>query len=224
MSTVLGRVAALAGMVGVAGLLSGCLEYALIEALEQDAPDDVAVDEGRFDSEIFEEGDTVIPDDPEGLNGSVDLRGGSLLGDMGRVRDFEDEDPMLRGWNADGYASLEVHAAKSDGTGAAMAIVGITGGLDHADLQDGAHFEFNQYEYPDSGLHVNLIGCSGPVEGDWAFDQGADTVTLDVSEGDGGDTRVLDFTATFLAYDDWGTGTVEQTVVGSVEVGATQPE
>jgi hypothetical protein len=211
-------------MVGAAGLLSGCLEYALIQALEEDAPDDVAVDEGRFDSEIFEEGDSVVPEDPAGVDSPVDLRGGSLLGDMGRVRDFDDEDPMLRGWNADGYANLEVHAEKPDGTGVAMVIIGVTGGLEHPELRSGAHFEFNQYEYPESGLHVNLIGCSGPVEGDWAFDQGADTVTLDVSEGDTASSRVLDFTATFLAYDDWGTGTVEQGVVGSVELGATQTE
>jgi hypothetical protein len=37
-------------------------------------------------------------------------------------------------------------------------------------------------------------------------------------------TRVLDFTATFVAYDDWGTGTVEQTVVGSVALDTTRPE
>ena len=95
------------------------------------------------------------------------------------------------------------------------------GGLEHPELRDGAHLEFAQYEYPESGLHVNLIGCSGPVEGDWQFDAGADTVQIDVSEGDTGDSLVLDFTATFLNYDEWGT-TEEQVVVGSVEVGTTE--
>jgi len=223
MVTVLGRVAALTGMVGVAGLMSGCLEYALIQALEEDAEDDVSVDEGRFDSEIFDEADTGTPGDPTELDGTVDLRGGSLLGDMGDVQDFSDEEPMLRGWNADGYANLEVHAEKADGTGAAMVIVGITGGLEHQDLQDGAHLEFTQYEYPESGLHVNMIGCSGPVEGDWQFDQGADTVTLDVSPGNTTDSRVFDFTATFVRYDLSGE-TQEQSIVGSVEVGRTEPE
>lgn len=225
MVTVLGRVAGLTGMVGVAGLMSGCLEYALIQALEEDSEDDVSVDEGRFDSEIFDEGDTTTTDDADTMEASpVTLTGGSLNGDMGAVEDFADEEPTLRGWNAGGYANLEIHAAKADGSGAAMAIVGITGGLEHPDLQAGAHLEFSQYEYPEGdALHVNLIGCSGPVEGDWQFDQGADTVTLDVSPGMTTDSRVFDFTATFIGYDEYGS-TTEQTVVGSVEVGQTHPE
>lgn len=214
MSSVLRRVA---GLVGMMWVLPGCLEVALIQALQEDDPDDVAVDEGRFDSEIFPEGDETTVDE------AVDMRGGTLLGDMGEVQGFEDEAPLLRGWSSEGYTNLEVHAAKADGSGAAMAIVGITGDLSDPELQPGAHLEFSAIDYPETGLYVNLIGCSGPTEGDWQFDQSAETVTLDVSEGATPDSVTYDFTGTFVAYDSYG-DTTSQVVIGSVEVGSTRPE
>lgn len=226
MSTVLGRVAALVGM---AWVLPGCLEYALIQALEEDNEEDISYDEGRFDSEIFAGGgggggDTAtVPDDPA-IDAPVDLRGGSLLGDMGRVQGFADEEPMLRGWSSDGYTNIEVHAQAADGSGAAMAILGLSGELADPSLEPGAHLEFNQFDYPTTGIYLSLIGCSGPAEGSWEFDQSATTVVVDVSAGETPDSKVLDFTATFQAVDGYDTASSQQTVVGSVEVGTTHPD
>src|SRR5687767_3100883 len=115
---VVGRLMALAASVGV---FPGCLEAAVVSNLEHEEA--VEQDEGRFDSEIFEEEvDTAWADS------AADLRAGTLAGDMGDVRNFSDDEPMLRGWVYDGYASLEVHAQKEDGSGAAMAIVDLSGG------------------------------------------------------------------------------------------------
>jgi hypothetical protein len=203
---------ALAASVGIG---PGCIEAALVTGLghEEEVDED---DEGRFDSEIFEQ-----DVETDWADTAAELQGGSLAGDMGDVQNIDDEQPMLRGWVYDGYASFEIHAQKQDGSGAAMAIVDLQGGLESPDLEAGAHFVFQSTDYADaSELRVTLIGCSGPSEGAWAFDQSANEVTVDVSEGSSPDSLVLDFSGTFVRADD--ASGEQQVVVGSVEFDPTQ--
>ena len=195
----------------------GCLEIALIQALDKRGePDDVAVPEAYDDS--WDTSDPVYDEevfnDPSYYESSVDIRSSSLAGDMGEVRNFWDDDPMHLGYDYGSYASIEIHA-QTPGGSAAMAILQVEGGLQHQDLVPGAHLEFTGYSYQGTanGLYMSVIGCSGPSEGNWYFDQSADDLVVDVSATPEG-TTVLDFQAEFSG----------QTVVGSAELGPLQAQ
>lgn len=221
MLKIVSRVGLVAAAVSV---FPGCLEYALIKALEEDAPDDTYEDDVYYEDDTYSDDtywdDTYSEDewvdeeydDTYANPNALDIRSASLAGDMGSVRGFADDEASFLGYDYGSYASVEVHAQAPDG--AAMAILQIEGGLDNPELVDGAHLEFRNYEYTDSGLYVYVIGCSGPVEGNWVFDQSADDLVVDVSVSPEGNT-VLDFGATFSDG---------QTVVGSTELGPLQAQ
>lgn len=186
----------------------GCLELALIQAL--DNKDSEEVDYAYDDSydETYDDtwNDYTAPS-------TLDVRDASLSGDMGDVRDFADDAPTRNGYDYGTYATVEIHARTTDGA-AAMAILEVQGGINHADLVPGAHYTFANYESTAGGLYMYVIGCSGPSEGAWYFDEQAQDMVVDVSETPEG-TTVLDFTAEFSGG---------QMVVGSTELGPLQAQ
>jgi hypothetical protein len=220
------------GLVAGAALsLSGCVELALIELVGDDETEEASGD--TFDCGDYECGDTYdesgtdfaefdtedyYTDDP------LVVSDATLAGDMGQVRGFSDDEPLHNAYGYQGYSTVEIHARGTVGTEAAMGILEVSGGLDHPDLQPGAHFEFSMYDYTSYGsldrpLAMDLVGCSGPTEGDWVFDSLADSLEVDVSEGSTEGNLAIDFTATFTAYDETG-ATQVQTVVGGFETPA----
>jgi hypothetical protein len=215
---------------GSALSLAGCVEMAMVQVLDDGKSDDsgdVALDCGDYEcEETYDESgsDTVDAyDTGDYTSQSVQVTNSTLSGDMGEVQGFSDESPMNSGYSYDGYASVEIHATGTNGTDAAMAIVEISGGLDHPNLQPGAHFHFDAGDYAygsyDQPLSMDVVGCSGPAEGNWVFDTLADGVDVDVSQGNQTGNIAIDFTATFTAYDDMG-DTHLQEVVGSFETPA----
>jgi hypothetical protein len=192
-------------------VLPGCLEVALVQALQSDdeAPEAVADSRRDFDEG---DGDVGLPDDyyddDYGIETTLDVRSASLAGDMGDIRGFADDDATHSGYDYGNYASIQVNATAPEG--AAMVILEIEGGLTNEALVDGAHFRFRSYDYPETGLYMYAIGCSGPEEGNWLFDAQAEDIVVDVTETIEG-TTVLDFVATYAGG---------QTVVGSAELGA----
>ncbi len=220
MVKILSRVGLVAAAVSV---FPGCLEYALIEALKEDAPDEAYPEAPYYDDETSYDAsyqepyvDEEVPteyDDTYTDPNELELRNASLAGDMGQVRGFADETPTLLGYDYGNYAMIEVTAHGSDG--AAMAILQVQGGgLDSPEFTDGAHLQYHGYEYAETGVYMYLVGCSGPSDGNWLFDEGAEDLVVDVSVTPEG-TTVLDFGATF---------TDGQTVVGSTEVGPLQAQ
>lgn len=211
------RVGLLAAAVSV---FPGCMEYALIKALEEDSDEEVyddvdyadSYDDSYADDEYVDDYyDDSYADDYAG-QGALDVRAASLAGGMGDVRDFAEDDAVATGYDYGSYASVEVHAAAP--SGAAMAILEVEGGLQNEELVDGAHFEFQNYEYSDTGLYMYVIGCSGPTEGSWYFDEQAQDLVVDVTMTPEGN-MVVDFASTFSDG---------QTVVGSTELGALQAQ
>ncbi|MBI2895892.1 MAG: hypothetical protein HYY06_20210 [Deltaproteobacteria bacterium] len=223
-------------LVGSALSMTGCLELALIEIMDDREDDEYdcgdyecgeTYDESgdywdeSYDTESYADEEMVEPEyDPYYSEQAIDITDSALAGDMGSVRGFDDEDPMHNGWAYEGWATVEIHALGQNGSDAAMTIFEIDGGIDHPSLRPGAHFEFSwdAYNYDnqlDRPLRMDVVGCSGPSEGDWVFDEMANEVEVDVSEGSTPGTVVIDFTATFSAYgpDD----PDRQTVVGSFE-------
>lgn len=220
MHKILARVGVVAAAVSV---FPGCLEYALVKALEEDNDDVVEVGDGYDTTDVYTDDsyaedeyyDDSYADDTyydDGTQGPLDIRSASLAGDMGEIRGFADDTPTTVGYDYGSYLSVEVHAQAP--SGAAMGILQVEGGLDNAELVDGAHLRFANYEYSSSGLYMYLIGCSGPQEGNWMFDESAGDLVVDVSVTPEG-TTVLDFAATF----DSG-----QQVVGSTELGPLQAQ
>jgi len=121
-----------------------------------------------------------------GYDSNIDVKGASLVGDMGSVREIAGPATYTESWGDGYWASINVH---SEGTrGFAMGIVNFEGGLDHADLVPGATLHFSNIDYYDgtydpSALNVSVTGCSGPSDGDWQFDEPADAVDVKVTEG-----------------------------------------
>jgi hypothetical protein len=191
--------------------LSGCLEVALVQALDRDDEESIpesggfesepVADEGFEDSEFFDDVDYEQTD-------ALDVRSARLSGDMGEVRGFDDADPMMNGYAYDGYVSIELHAEASDG--AAMAILTVEGAMA---LEPGDHVDSSTNDTGE--LYVDMLGCSGPADYDWEFDQYATSVTVDVTEGVEPGTRTLVFSGT---YSD------ESTVTGTVELGPLQAQ
>lgn len=144
--------------------------------------------------------------------GAIDFRAESLSGDLGAVRGFEGNIWQESGYEYGDVASIQVDSRNRDEGWAVMAALTVEGGLDHADLVPGAVFTFRSddfdYGYGGERLYVSLLGCSGPADGYWEFDQTADEVTIEVQEGSTPEHRRIAYTGT------WSDGS---TVSGAVE-------
>ncbi len=147
---------------------------------------------------------------------TLEIDQGYLAGAMGDYRDFTAETYEATGY-AYGTDSTTVELNAGDGYWV-MARLDITGDL--TALEPGTHLEFDDSSYDWSGSsdpsytgdvvsYVNVTGCSGPSQGDWRFDQGSTTVTMDVEQGVTEADRQVYFEAT---YDNGGE---PQTVNGS---------
>jgi hypothetical protein len=137
--------------------------------------------------------------------GSLDIGQGMLRGSMGPIRDFDALPYRYEGTNFGGSTNVTLHA----GTGYwVMTGLTIDGGLGHPDLTPGASLSFRDAERPwESGaLFVSVIGCSGPSEGSFEFDDHASQVDVRIREGVTPAQRHMDFTLQF---------TTGQTVDGS---------
>jgi hypothetical protein len=149
------------------------------------------------------------------LVGQLPVRQGSLDGTIGEIDGLRGDDPTnVSGWGEPNYASI--YTVGEGRNGAAMTILELDGGLNSSELVPGAHFEFDVYSSePGSQLHAYVVGCSGPEENEWDFDQVADNTTIDVSENpEDPSVLVLDYTGDFT---DWETGDRSQ-ITGQVEI------
>ena len=157
--------------------------------------------------------DPVADPDPYGdYDGTVAISNAHLSGDMGDVHGFDADATYTSGMQSYGVANLTVMTTNASAGYSAMAIFDVEGGLDHPALTPGASLHFDGYE-GEQGLYIYVTGCSGPREGSWLFDSGAEQVNVDVSEGSTPGTLRMDFDATFT-----GNGTTE----GSFEVQVPQ--
>ena len=167
-------------------------------------------DDGYYDDGYYYEGETTVP-------ASASLH----RGDMGSVHGFDGHIIDVTASNYGGYGSVTVISENRADGWAAMSILNINGGLDHPDLVPGRRFTFSSsdYGYDDgsgtSPLHVSLIGCSGPQNGSWDFDQGADSVEVEVVDTGTVGTVEVRYAASFNAYDYETGATTPQTVEGS---------
>lgn len=173
---------------------------------------------GPEDGAYTQSFDEQLPtDNPnyEALVGQLPVRQGNLDGSIGTVDGLRrDAEFDVSGWGEPYYASI--YTVGWGRNGAAMTILEVEGGLNNAALEPGAHFEFDIYDNePGADLHAYVVGCSGPEENEWEFDQVADNTTIDVSEHPSDpDVLVLDYTGEFT---DWETGERSQ-IQGTVEV------
>jgi len=129
-----------------------------------------------------------------GYGTPLTIEGADLRGSMGTV-DSTGGGVWLQEGYFDGYMSqIEV---QSQGSGwAMMGMVTVEG--DVANMEPGTVVTSSP-DYYASGQHVDVLGCSGPSQGEWYFDRPADEVTIAVGEGSTPDSRRCDVTATFAA-------------------------
>lgn len=116
----------------------------------------------------------------------IALDDASVAGSFERARDF-DTDVRGEVW-IDEYAGSDDCPAWSNGTlvgevpgGAVMQGFSMDGSLYDDRFAPGAHIESNwEAEWSDDSVWIDVYGCTGPVEGDWEYDEGATHVVLDV--------------------------------------------
>src|SRR3990172_9514092 len=149
--------------------------------------------------------DPYTPDDAydSGYDGNLILQGAHLSGDMGSVRDFDGDATSTSGYQYGPSANITVTTTNESEGYSAMAILDLEGGVDNPALVPGARFHFDGYG-GGGDVHLYVTGCSGPREGSWVFDAGADDVTLEVQAGSTPDTLRMIFDASFA-----GNGTTE---------------
>lgn len=186
---------------GTMVLNAGCWELALAIGLSDDGSSEPST--------------APPPTDPYSdpyTEGAIDFRAETLSGDLGAVRGFEGNIWQESGYEYGDVASIQVDSRNRDEGWAVMAALTVEGGLDHPDLVPGAVFTFRGddygYGYDAERLYVSLLGCSGPADAYWEFDQTADEVTLQVQEGSTPDHRRIAYTGT------WSDGS---TVSGTLE-------
>ncbi len=155
---------------------------------------------------------TVVYEDPSYDDGyyyddysetTLEIDPGYLAGDMGNYRDFSAETYETTGYSyGTDSTTVELHAGEGYWV---MARLNITGDLNT--LEPGTHLEFDatsgyDWDYDasydgDAVTYVSVTACSGPTHGNWDYDDGSQTVTVDVEQGATIDDRVVHFTATY---------------------------
>lgn len=109
------------------------------------------------------------------------LQNPTLVGAVGDVTGLRTENvSRIDGWG-DAYWA-DVSTVGDGDNGAAMTILTFEGGLDHPDLGPGARLTFRLGEPATSEVMVYTIGCSGPAEDMWEFDEPASETTVEVEE------------------------------------------
>lgn len=167
----------IAGTLLVAGICTGCI----VEREYNGMPsDELELEEVAFDRAP----DTSLR---EAVNGRIQ-------GDVGPVRGLDERASELTAYDDGYYGSVEmiVEPTRDD---AAMTIVNINGGLDHAALRPGLDASFSADSYPtdEDELYVTTIGCAGEKYA-WDFDAPADDTRIVVEEGE--DEGEMDVTVT----------------------------
>lgn len=129
--------------------------------------------------------------------GDLQISNAHLSGDMGSVHDFGGAASPNTHYQDYGYANITLTTTNESEGYSAMAIIYLQGGIDHPSIVPGASFHFRGGYGSDQGISMSVTGCSGPREGSWEFDAGADDVTLEVEEGSLPGTLRMDFVSTF---------------------------
>ena len=134
---------------------------------------------------------------------TYNLSEGALSGGLGPVA-FDTDVVKLGSWSDHDYTEVTTVVDNDQAIGgAAMSILLFYGGLDHEALVPGAtlSFENSMPTDPESDLSIDVIGCSGPRDGEWDYyDTPADDVQVEVEEGDDPGTVVLKYRASFEDY------------------------
>ncbi len=134
-------------------------------------------------------------------------------GALGEIGSFTSQAAELRITAGERYASVRIDAVNLADRWWAMNNLTISGGLDHAALQPGAHLTFSSAGAAPgaAGLRVTALGCSGPSRNVYTYDRNADSVDVDVMPGSEEGRNRMVFTAHFDH------GGAMQTVQGSFE-------
>ncbi len=120
-----------------------------------------------------------------------------LAGTIGPVGELDRQEPMVRSyqdWSSD-LSVVEVHA-QGDG-GFAMFAAYVYPGLDAIDLPLGQRVVLGEGVF--DHFWVETVGCAGPVDGDWDWDEQPETAVMSVTDFDEDGARELGFEATFGA-------------------------
>lgn len=198
-------------LLAMTSLAVGCMSERPLPAGDENL---VSQDEIEARGDLSDE--PTVSNEYRPLVGQLPVQNGELDGSIGMVSGLApDGDYDTSGWGEPHYAS--VYTLGTGENGAAMTIVEIEGGLNHEDLQPGAHLEYSIYDTsadPDS-LFAYVVGCAGPETNTWDFDQVADETVIDVSQHpDNANILILDYEARFS---DWETGE-RSNVVGTFEI------
>lgn len=149
----------------------------------------------------------------------VDVVNSRISGDMGEVIGVDGAATYEGGWGDADFATVDMRVRDTSAPFVMMSVVEITGGIDA--LEPGTRASFQNDDVPaydPAALSVRVLGCSGPNEGEWKFDQYADRVDVEVSQGSAPGYVRVDYVAYFEWYSEGAASPVDQRAQGSFEV------
>lgn len=116
--------------------------------------------------------------------GIVDV---SLFGTIGEVESFSDSPSFVKGFDEGEHSEVEVNAVSGQGT--TMAILSFAnGGITSEELTVGTVHQFSGVSTGVSrasgDFHVGAILCSGPIPGEWNYDDIGSRVEIEVVESE----------------------------------------
>lgn len=168
--------------------LFGCMQGAISPGDEPVAPEERV--DPRSDAD---ESDSSQGAEPRPLG----AREPRLAGTIGPVSALDRQEPLVRSYQdwSNHRSVVEVHA-EGDG-GFAMFAAYVYPELDAIDWPIGQRIAIDQEMR--ERFSITTVGCAGPVDGDWDWDEAPATAVMSVTDFDADGVREIGFEATFSA-------------------------
>ena len=117
----------------------------------------------------------------------LDIIDTSLSGIIGEVSSSPDSPSFVKGFDAGDHTEVEVNAVSQDGT--TMAILTFAnGGITSEELSIGSVLQFTGattgVSIASGDFHIGAILCSGPIPGEWNYDDIGSRVEIEVIESE----------------------------------------
>jgi len=117
----------------------------------------------------------------------LDIVDTSLSGIIGEVSSSPDSPSFVKGFDEGEYTEVEVNAVSEDGTTMSI-LTFVNGGITSEELSIGRALQFTGattgVSTASGDFHIGAVLCSGPIPGEWNYDDIGSRVEIEVTESE----------------------------------------
>lgn len=117
----------------------------------------------------------------------LDIIDTSLSGIIGEVSSSPESPSFVKGFDEGDYTEVEVNAVSDNGTTMAILTI-VNGGIASEKLSVGSVLQFNGattgVSTASGDFHIGAVLCSGPIPGEWNYDDIGSRVEIEVVQSD----------------------------------------